>query len=90
MKQGKILGLEGSWGSGIATLYVEDNKGDTIPLFCENPSTVRALDSAFGGVITPGHSVNLSAIKGKIIYYSEDNIGMLAGFTTEEGYDEDF
>jgi hypothetical protein len=90
MKRGKIIGLEGSWGSGIATLYVEDSNGDTIPLYCENSPTIKALDNAFGGVIAPGHRVNVDAIKGKIIYYSEDNMGMLEGFTTEVGYDEDF
>jgi hypothetical protein len=90
MKRGKIIGLEGSCGSGIATLYVENSNGDTIPLYCENSPTIRALDDAFGGVITPGHSVNVAAIKGKVIYYSEDSMGMLEGFNTEEGYDEDF
>ena len=92
MKRGKIIGLEGSCGSGIATLYVENSNGDTIPLYCENSPTIRALDNAFGGVITPGHRVNVDAIKGKIIYYSEDNMGMLEEFTTEEeeDYDEDF
>ena len=90
MKRGTIIGLEGSWGSGIATLFVENNEGDTIPLYCENSPTIRALDNAFGGVITSGHRVNVEAIKGKIIYYSEDDLGMLQGFTTEECYDEDF
>jgi hypothetical protein len=32
----------------------------------------------------PGHRVNVDAIKGKIIYYSADSMGMLEGFNTEE------
>lgn len=84
---GTIVSFKGSWGSGIATLVVEDDNHIEHPILCENAPTVRALDACFGDVITPNHSVNQSSIVGQsIVYFLDDMMGMLSGFTTEDEY----
>jgi benzoyl-CoA reductase/2-hydroxyglutaryl-CoA dehydratase subunit BcrC/BadD/HgdB len=70
--RGKIEAFHGSWLSGIATLIISGK-----PVLCENTSTVRALDSCFGNVITSGHCVNNRAIRGKDICYSFDEMGLI-------------
>jgi hypothetical protein len=75
--RGKIEGFYGSWQSGIATLAVGG-----VEVFCDNAPTVRALDAAFGKVITSDHQVSQKAIVGKDIVYSMDEMGlMMAAFT---------
>ena len=77
MKKGTITGFRGSWGSGIGYLII-----DGVPVPCENASTVRALEGAFGDVIAEGHSVSQDRFKdGLEVYYSVDDLGMLDGFT---------
>lgn len=88
IERGTIVGLEGSWGSGIAHLVLE-YEGETVRVPCDNGPTVRALDSAFPGFITPGHSADNGVIAGQEIYYTYDDMGlMLAGFTPVEEADE--
>lgn len=70
--RGIIDGFVGSWMSGLGTLVVSG-----VPVHCENGATVRALDSCFGNVISPGHSVNNKAIQGKDIVYSMDEMGLI-------------
>ena len=82
--KGTIEGFVGSWGSGIAILAIQRDDGVPDWPFCENSSTVRALDAAFGNVIAPDHCVNNDALKGKRIVYTLDDMGMLACFTPEE------
>jgi hypothetical protein len=74
IKSGTITDFKGSWGSGIAMLYI-----DRKPIPCENTTTVRALDSMFDGVITEGHSVNVEALKGKKIRWCYDDMGLMLG-----------
>jgi len=82
IRKGKIVGFQGSWGSGLGSLVVKDSRTGSIDhVSCENAPTVRALDGAFGNVITEGHMVNNEAIKGKEIYYSVGSYGVLEGFT---------
>lgn len=81
--KGTIERFVGSWGSGLGYLVID---GVSVP--CENGPTVRALDACFGDVITFGHSVNQEAIKGKEIYWSYDEFGLiLGGFTPVEDAD---
>jgi len=87
MRMGTIIGFRGSWMSGLATLIIETDEGIE-HVFCENAPTVRALEAAFGGVIGPGHTVDVDAIAGRRILYSTDSMGVLEGFTTLEGVDE--
>ena len=70
----EIVNFTGYWGSGIARLYFAN--GRDVP--CENAPTVRALDSAFGDVIT-GHSVDLDALVGKEIIWWHGDMGMMMG-----------
>ena len=82
IRRGKIVGFQGSWGSGIGNLVIKNSKNGVVEYVnCENAPTVRALDGAFGNVITDGHMINNSVIKGKEIYYSIGDYGVLEGFT---------
>jgi hypothetical protein len=76
MERGTIEGFRGSWMSGLGYLIIN---GHGVP--CDNGATVRALESAFGGVIAEGHTVNREAIEGKEVFYSTDFMGVLEGFT---------
>ena len=77
MNRGTINGFHGSWMSGIATLIIDGR-----PVPCENTTTARTLDAAFGDVIISGHTVDSNAIAGKEIYWSMDEMGLvLGGFT---------
>jgi len=90
IKKGKILEFRGSWGSGLGTLFIEDSEtGEVEAVLCENGPTVRALEAAFGNVITPGHSACGSGHKGQEIFWSVDDLGLLSGFTpVEQAYDD--
>ncbi len=82
--RGKIDVFTGSWQSGLAVLVIDGE-----PIHCENAPTVRALDSCFGNVIAPGHSVNQKAIHGKDIVYSLDEMGLvLEAFTPTKDWRE--
>ena len=84
IKKGKIVGFQGSWGSGLAQLVVKRPSGEIDYVNCDNASTVRALENAFGNVIAEGHMIDNNAIKGKEIYYSVGDFGILEGFTPIE------
>lgn len=84
MQKGTILDFTGSWSSGVAMLTIKIDDGTELSIPCENSQTVRALDACFGGVIVPGHSVGVDAIRGKEIYFSLDDFGMLKGFSPIE------
>jgi len=83
IRKGKLIQFHGSWGSGLATLEIEDSETGThehIP--CDNGATVRALEAAFGDVITEGHTANGDGYKGQEVYWSYDEFGLvLAVFT---------
>jgi len=81
MESGKILGFRGNWSSGIGHLLLEKEDGGLVHVPCENAPTVRALERAFGGFITPGHTANGAGPVGQWIRYELDDIGMLDGFT---------
>jgi|TARA_Y100000034_G_scaffold65907_1_gene79564 hypothetical protein len=80
--EGTIKGFGGSWGSGLGILVFEEGPA----VYCENPSTVRALDAAFPGFIAPGHAIDNDVIAGKRITYSVDFAGILGGFTPVEEF----
>ena len=86
IRKGTIKGFYGFWGSGLATLLIEDEDTkqlEEIP--CDNGPTVRALDSAFGDVITDAHTVNVDAIRGKKIYWGMDDYGLCLGWILPVG-----
>ncbi len=86
IKKGRLIQFRGSWGSGLATLEIEDSETGAHELIpCDNGATVRALEAAFGNVITPGHTANGDGYKGQEVYWSFDELGLvLEGFTPVE------
>jgi hypothetical protein len=74
MKLSKITGFAGSWQSGVATIYLDDE-----PVPCENAPTVRALASMFPNVISQGHSIDVSSIIGKEVLWVYDDMGLMLG-----------
>ncbi|MBA7465024.1 hypothetical protein ES707_00185 [subsurface metagenome] len=86
IRKGKLVQFGGSWGSGLGTLEIEDSEtGERELVPCDNGATVRALEAAFGNVITPAHTANGDGYKGREVYWSLDEFGLvLAGFTPVE------
>jgi hypothetical protein len=84
VEKGKIKDFRGTWGSGLATLVIEDEGGLIHNVSCENAPTVRALEAAFGNIITEGHTVDVSNMKDRVIYYEMTDWGTLEGFVPEE------
>jgi len=86
IRKGRLIQFRGSYSSGLATLEIEDSETgahEFIP--CDNGATVRALEAAFGGVITEGHTANGDGYKGQEVYWSHDEFGLvLEGFTPVE------
>ncbi|GAH87668.1 unnamed protein product, partial [marine sediment metagenome] len=59
IRKGRLIQFRGSWGSGLGTLEIEDSEtGEHEHIPCDNSATVRALETAFGDVITNGHTAN--------------------------------
>jgi len=83
IRKGRLIQFRGSWGSGLGTLEIEDSEtGLHEQVFCDNGATVRALEAAFGNVITDGHTANGDGYKGQEVYWSLDELGLvLEGFT---------
>jgi len=86
IRKGKLIQFHGSWGSGLGTLEIEDSEtGECELVPCDNGATVRALEAAFGNVITPAHTANGDGYKGREVYWSLDEFGLvLEGFTPVE------
>jgi hypothetical protein len=81
--RGRIERLIGSFGSGIATLVL-----DNAQVFCENAPTVRALEAAFGDVIGEGHTIDNEdgGHIGQEIVYGTDGL-ILSFFVPAEEWD---
>ena len=78
MNRGVIKQFRGSWSSGIAYLDIEDSETQIIQsILCENTSTVRALEAAFGNTITIGHTANGDGYKDREISWHLDGMGLL-------------
>jgi len=86
IRKGRLVQFGGSWGSGLGTLEIEDSEtGERELVHCDNGATVRALEAAFGNVITPAHTANGDGYKGREVYWSLDEFGLvLEGFTPIE------
>jgi hypothetical protein len=76
---GTITAFRGSWGSGVGFLEFLNDDGSEYSVPCDNGPTVRALDAAFGDVISPGHSVDNAAIAGQRVAWFYDDMGLLLG-----------
>ena len=80
MRTGTIVGLRGSWGSGIAILEIKDSETQEVEgIPCDNGATVRALQAAFGDTITPGHTANGQGYIGQDIRWVYDDLGLCLG-----------
>ena len=83
IRKDKLIQFRGSWGSGLGFLEIEDSETgvpERVP--CDNGVTVRALEDAFGNVVTEGHTANGNGYKGREVYWSLDEFGLvLAAFT---------
>ena len=81
----EIVDLWGSWGSGVCKVTLKDVGTDIVrDVPAENPTFIRALASAYGG-ISPGHSFDVDSVRGKVIYWGYDDMGLLmAGFVPED------
>ena len=86
IRKGKLVQFRGSWGSGLGILEIEDSEtGECEHVPCDNGATVRALEAAFGNTITPAHTANGDGYKGREVYWSLDEFGLvLEGFTPVE------
>jgi len=86
IRKGRLIQFRGSWGSGLGSLEIEDSETGIHELVpCDNGATVRALEAAFGDVITEGHTANGDGYKGREVYWSYDEFGLvLEGFTPIE------
>jgi len=86
IRKGKLIRFRGSWGSGLGYLEIVDSETGVPELVpCDNGATVRALEAAFGDVITDGHTANGDGYRGQEVYWSYDELGLvLGGFTPVE------
>ncbi len=88
IQKGILKQFGGSWGSGMGFLSIEVD-GNIKQFPCDNGTTVRSLESAFGNVITDGHTANGEGYKNQEVYFSVDDIGVLEGFTPVEEASEE-
>jgi len=87
--KGTIKDFKGTWNSGIATLILLSDNNVENRVYCENASTVRALDAMFPGFIAEGHRANPDAIKDKVVFYSLE-YGFINWILPEEFADFEF
>ena len=83
MIKGILKQFSGSYGSGLGTLSIEVD-GTIQDFHCDNGTTVRSLESAFGNVITEGHTADGDGYKEQEVFFSADFVGMIEGFTPVE------
>ena len=91
LRKGKIVKFMGSWQSGLGQLMIADSETGAVELVpCENTATVRALEAAFGDVVTPAHTADGDGYQGKEVFWSMDEYGlMMLGFTPVDMADEE-
>jgi len=78
--KGIIKDFQGSWGSGLGTLIINDINEGRVEMPCDNAPTVRALEDAFGNVIGNGHNVKEKpGYKNQEIFYAYDEMGLCLG-----------
>lgn len=83
IQKGILKQFSGSFGSGLGQLSIKVD-GTIKQFHCDNGTTARSLESAFGNVITEGHTANGAGYKNQEVYFSIDEFGVLEGFTPVE------
>lgn len=79
IQKGKLIQFIGNFGSGLGFLSIEV-KGLVNQYSCDNSTTVRNLESAFGNTIKEGHTADGNGYKDQEVYFSVDDFGMLVWF----------
>lgn len=80
IQKGILKQFSGSWGSGLGSLSIEvDGAIKQFP--CDNGTTVRSLEGAFGNVITDGHTADGQGYRDQEVYFTVDDLGVLEGFS---------
>jgi len=78
---GTIRGFQGSWMSGLATLILEDENGQMNYVSCDNGTTARSLEMAFGNVLGNAHNVKENGGHiGQKIFYVIDYMNVMEWF----------
>ena len=83
IQKGKLKQFSGSFGSGLGNLTIEVN-GKLQQFHCDNGTTVRSLEAAYGNVITKGHTADGIGYKNKEVYFTVDDLGVLESFCPVE------
>ncbi len=82
--RGRIVGLfREKGGSSIGLLGIEDDARGQVLVPCDGNPTCRAFNVAFPGTLRDGRFHN-AGIEGERIYYTVDEVGVLATFTPED------
>jgi hypothetical protein len=82
--RGTIIGLfREKGGSGLGMLGILDDVRGRVLIPCDGNPTCRMLDSVYPGTLKDGTFHN-SGIEGERIYYTVDDVGVLAAFAPED------
>lgn len=79
IQKGILKQFGGSFGSGLGSLSIEVD-GEIKQFPCDNGTTVRSLQNAFGDVITEGHTADGEGYKNQEVYFLISSWGILDGF----------
>lgn len=88
IQKGILKQFSGSFGSGLGQMAIEVD-GVIKQFHCDNGTTVRSLESAFGNVITEGHTASGNGYKNQEVYFSVDYLGVFEGFTPVDKASQD-
>lgn len=88
--RGTIKEFKGGWVSGLASLVIEDENGDTTIVSGDSGPIGRALGAMFDA-IGEGHTITHEKIVGQEVYYILDDmgLGLLAGIESVENATEE-
>jgi hypothetical protein len=65
--------------SGIVTLDIADDTGETVSVYGDNGPTVRALAASFPGLIQSGHCIDASVLVDREVFWWYDDLGLCLG-----------
>ncbi len=85
LRKGTIVGFEGSWGSGLAGLVLEEH-GDRVTVYADSGPLGRALESYYGASCL-GNVIDESRIEGREVMFATDSMGLLVGLAPADDID---
>lgn len=81
VSKGKIIGFGGNWGSGLATLTLEDmDTGEIVSVYADSGPLGRALGECYDA-IGAGNTIDNEKIAGEEVYFSLNDLGLLEAFS---------